>query len=370
MKRKRTLSLLALALSVLMLLAACGGGGGETQQNAATEAPASEAPASEAPAADAAAPSEAPAAEETKAAEPAPAGSDNKDITVIVMALNSDYWHMVEAGAKIAGAEFGYNVSVIGPNAESDAVGQMNMIEDAAANKVAAIVLAPNEPNAVIPSVQKAKDAGVPVIIIDAKLATEDDSLQVSFIGTGNYDAAHQAGEYLAKKLQAGDKVAIIRGLVGQPTHDERTNGAKDALEAAGMVVVSVQPADSDRGKAVGVAENMFQSDPDIKAIYCTNDEMALGAYQAVEGLQLQSSVLTMGFDGSFGALDSIKEGKLTASMAQMPIEEGYLGVKAAVDFLEGRSVEKVIPNEVAIVDASNVDQFRADLDTKMAKAK
>lgn len=346
----KKVKLLALALALvfaLCMLAACGGG----------EAPAST------PAAEPESTADAPADE--PADEPA-AGGDNKDITVIVMALNSDYWHMVEAGAKMAGEEFGYNVNVIGPNAESDSVGQMNMIEDAAANKVAAIVLAANEPNAVIPSVEKAKAEGVPVILIDAMLSTDDDSLYVSFIGTQNYDAAQQAGEYLAKDLAEGDKVAVIRGLTGQPTHDERTNGAVDAFEAAGIEVVAVQPADSDRSLAVSVTENILQANPDIKAIYCTNDEMALGALQAVQGAQLQDQISIMGFDGSFGALDSIAEGGLTASLAQMPIEEGYNGVKAAIDHLEGKTVEKIIPNGVVIVDASNVEAFRAEIDAKM----
>ncbi|MBR0596630.1 sugar ABC transporter substrate-binding protein [Sinanaerobacter chloroacetimidivorans] len=295
---------------------------------------------------------------------------EKKSISVIVMALNSDYWHMVEAGAKLAGNEFGYEVNVVGPNSESDSVAQSNMVEDAVTNHVGAIVLAPNEPKVLVSSVQKAKDAGVPVIIIDAALQTDDESLYESFIGTGNYEAGKTAGEYLASKLQKGDKVALIRGLVGQPTHDERANGAKDALEAAGMQIVAIQPADSDRGKAVNVAENIIQTTPDIKCFYATNDEMALGAYQAVEGSQLQKQVIVMGFDGSFGALDSIAEGKLSASLAQKPIEEGYLGVKAAIEVIEGKSVEKKVNNGVVIVDKDNVKSFREEIDAKVAESK
>jgi ribose transport system substrate-binding protein len=292
------------------------------------------------------------------------------EIAVILMALDSDWWHMVEVGAKIAGNETGYKVTVIGPSAETDVQGQMNMVEDTAARGVKAIVLAPNQPTSLVPSVQKAKDLKVPVVVIDAKLTTTDESLFECFFGTGNYNAGKIAGDYLSKKLKVGDKVAIIRGNTGQALHDERTNGAKDVLEKAGMKVVTVQPADSKRDLAVNVAENILQANPDLKCFYCTNDEMALGAYQAVANAQKQDQIIIMGFDGAFGALDSIAAGQLTASLAQMPIELGYWGVKRAIDVIEGRPVQKYYDNEVTIVDKENVANFRADLDRKISQAK
>jgi ribose transport system substrate-binding protein len=346
MKKIRWLAIVAMIALVAGLAAGCGGSGG-SGDNAGGSGDSS--------------------GEETSTGD-AGGDAENKDITVIVMALNSDYWHMVEAGAKIAGAEFGYNVNVIGPNAETDSVGQMNMVEDAVANKVAAIVLSPNEPAALVPSAQIAKDNGVPLIVIDMALSTDDDTLYESFIGTDNYEAGQMAAEYMIGRLQPGDKVAIIRGTVGSTNHDGRANGARDAFEAAGIEVVAEQPADSERGKAVTVAENLLQSTPELKAFYCTNDEMALGAYQAVANIQKQDDIIIMGFDGSFGALDSIEAGELTASLAQMPIEEGYLGVKTAVDFLEGRSVEKNVKNSTVIVDQESVAAFRADIDEKMGQ--
>ncbi len=293
----------------------------------------------------------------------------NKDITVVLMAKNSDYWNMVEAGAILAAKEKGYNVSVIGPNSEEDAVGQSNMVQDAANNKVAAIVLAPTEPKVLVKAAEYVKSVGIPLVIVDAALATDDETLFDSFLGTDNREAGKAAGEYLSAKLEKGDKVAIIRGLVGQPSHDYRSDGAVEAFEAAGMEVVSIQPADSDRGKAVNVMQNILQNYPDLKAVYCTNDEMALGAYQALKGMQLQDDVLTMGFDGSFGALDSIKAGELTASLAQKPIDEGYFGVMLAIDIIEGREVEKYIQNGFVIVDKDNVEEFSADIDQKMTGA-
>jgi ribose transport system substrate-binding protein len=296
------------------------------------------------------------------------ASSGKKPITVIMMADNSDWWNVVKAGARLAAKETGYTVNVIGPNAESDYLSQMNMIEDAVANKVGAIALAANEPKAVIPSVEKAKAAGIPVILFDARLSTDDTSLYKSYIGTGNIEAGRIAGKYLADRLNKGDKVAIIRGLVGQTVHDERANGAIEAFKAADMNIVAIQPADSRRDLAVSVVENILQNHPDLKCIYATNDEMALGAYQAVENAQ--KKMLIMGFDGAFPALDSIAAGQLTASVAQGGINFGYLAVKTAIDVIEGRPVKAFIPNEVVVVDKNNVAAFRNDLDEKVAQSK
>lgn len=296
------------------------------------------------------------------------AGDGKYSISVICMALNSDYWHMVEAGAKLAGKELGIEVNVVGPNAESDSATQINMVEDAVNNKADAIVLSPNEPTSLVSAAQTVKNAGIPLVVIDAMLNTDDESLYSCFIGTGNEAAGAQGGEFIASKLQAGDKVGIIRGLVGQTQHDQRASGAQEAMEAAGLEIVSVQPADSDRGKAVNVAENMIQSNPDIKAFYCTNDDMALGAYQAVAAAGL-SDVVIVGFDGTFNAMDSIANGEMTGSVAQLPVEEGYQGVVNAYKILEGETVEKNQPLDVVVLNADNVAEFREELEAKIAES-
>lgn len=341
MKKKRRM--LALAMSGLMLTGALAGCGGNNSTPAASSGAGSG------------------------------AGSGSSDggeyeITTICMALNSDYWHMVEAGAKLAAKELGVKVNVIGPNAESDSATQINMVEDAVNNKVDAIVLAPNEPTSLVSAAQTVKTAGIPLVVIDSQLNTDDESLYSCFVGTGNIAAGKQGGEFIASKLQKGDKVGIIRGLVGQTVHDQRAQGAQEAMEAAGLEIVSVQPADSDRGKAVNVAENMIQSNPDIKAFYCTNDDMALGAYQAVAAAGLKD-IVVVGFDGTFNAMDSIAKGEMSASVAQLPVEEGYQGVVNAVKILKGEDVEKQQALDVVVLNADNVADFRSELEAKIEKS-
>ena len=342
MTRKKRM--LALALSGMMLtglFAGCGGNGGDSAGSGAASG---------------------------GAAGSGGAGGGKYSISVICMALNSDYWHMVEAGAKLAGKELGIEVNVVGPNAESDSATQINMVEDAVNNKADAIVLAPNEPTSLVSAAQTVKTAGIPLVVIDAMLNTDDESLYSCFIGTGNEAAGQQGGEFIASKLQKGDKVAIIRGLVGQTQHDQRADGAQKAMEEAGLEVVAVQPADSDRGKAVSVAENIIQSNPDIKAFYCTNDDMALGTYQAVAAAGL-SDVVIVGFDGTFNAMDSIANGEMTGSVAQLPVEEGYQGVMNAYKILEGETVEKQQPLDVVVLNKDNVADFRKDLEAQIAES-
>ena len=333
-KNLRKWSALALCLMLIMLVMAGCGGGKETETSKESEGK---------------------------------IGSDY-EITVICMALNSDYWHMVEAGAKLAGEELGISVDVIGPNAESDSAAQINMVEDACNSGSDAIVLAPNEPTSLVSAAKTVKSNDIPLVAIDAMLDTDDESLYSCFIGTGNEEAGAEGGKFIASQLQEGDKVAIIRGLNGQVHHDQRTDGAQAAMEEAGLKVVSVQPADSDRGKAVNVAENMLQSDGDIKAFYATNDDMALGALQAVKSLGL-TDVVIVGFDGTFNAMDSIEDGELTASIAQQPIEEGYQGVVNAVNILNGETVEKHQTLEAVVLTKENVTDFQVNVEDLIEKS-
>lgn len=287
-------------------------------------------------------------------------------VGVVLMALNSDYWHMVEAGAINAGKELGVDITVVGPNAESDVTGQIAMVEDLLAQGVNAIVISRNDPKALMPVLKKAMDAGVPVITIDGDIA--DPSLRKTFIGTENVDAAKEAGNYIASILKSGDQAAIIRGLPGDPTHNNRELGCKEALEAKGIEIVAIQPADSERAKAVSVAENLLQAYPDIKAIYATNDEMALGAYQAFESAGKE--IIIVGFDGSPDALKSIADDKLSATVAQMPVMEGYKGVESALKLLNGEAVEDHIKLPITIVTKDNVAEFVKNLEADLAKAK
>ncbi|MGI9860013.1 sugar ABC transporter substrate-binding protein [Moorella naiadis] len=280
-------------------------------------------------------------------------------VGVVVKALNSDYWRLVEAGAKEAGNKLGIEVTVLGPAAETQVTEQVSMIEDLITKKVSALAVAPSQPSSAIPAFEHAKAQNIPVVLIDTDAKWDG---KVSFVGTGNYVGGKQAGEFLAKKLGKGAKIAILRGALGDPTHDERANGAIEVLKAEGLEVVTVQPANSERQMGMTVMENILQANPGIQGVFATNDEMALGALRAIEAAK--KNMVVVGFDGSPDALKSIKEGKLTASIAQNPYNIGYMGVDAAVKAAKGESVEKRIDTGTKVITKENVDEEQ----TKLAK--
>lgn len=273
-------------------------------------------------------------------------------IGVVVKALNSDFWKTVEAGARAAGEELQVEVEVLGPSAETAVSEQIDMIEDQITKQVSALAVAPSQPASALAVFEQAKSAGIPVVLIDTDADWDD---KVSFVGTGNYNGGKQAGEFIADALGEGGKVVILRGAMGDPTHDERTNGALEVLEERGLEILDIQPANSERGLGMTVMENMLQAHPDIQGVFATNDEMALGALRAIQSVG--KDIITVGFDGSPDALKSIEAGELTASVAQNSYNIGYQGVVAAVKAAKGETVEKRIDTGTNIISKDNVKE-------------
>lgn len=285
-------------------------------------------------------------------------------IAVVLKAINSDYWKQVQAGCNAAAKEQGVKVDVLGPNAETDIAGQTALMEDQITKKVSVLVVAPSQPSAAVATFDKAAAAKVPVILIDTDANWDK---KVSFVGTGNEAGGEVGGKFIAGKLKKGDEVVIIRGALGDTTHDQRVNGAKKAMEDAGLKVVAVQPANSDRNMGMSVMENLLQTYPNVKAVFASNDEMALGAERAI--IQAgKKGIVVVGFDGSPDALKSIKAGELTGSVAQSAYNIGKFGVEAAVKVAKGETVDKRIDTGTSMVTSENVDKAQADLDKMLGK--
>lgn len=281
---------------------------------------------------------------------PEQAAPKKKSVALVVQALNQDYWYLVAAGAQAAAKKNGVDLVVMGPKAETDVEQQYAMIEDQITKGVSALVIAPDQPGSIGPVLDKAKAANIPVALVDTDAPWKD---KVSFVGTGNVAAGKEAGKFVAGKLKKGDKVAIVRGPMGDPTHDQRIQGFKEAVEAQGIQVVSDQPANSERGLATSVMENTLQSNPDIKAVFATNDEMAMGCYQALKAAN-KSNIIVVGLDGSPDALKSILEDGVAATAAQQPYEMGFQGVEAALKAVDGQSVSKNIDTGTILVTKEN----------------
>ncbi len=278
------------------------------------------------------------------------ASQEPEKLTIGFVVKGSDeHWIQVEKGARQAAEDFDVNLDFNGPAKETLVEEHTSMIENNITNNVDALCVAPVQPAAQVKVLQKAVEKGIPVLLIDTDADLEG---KTSFLGTGNYAAAELAGEHIASKFDGG-KVVIIRGALGDKTHDDRTAGAKDVLEANGFEVLDVQPADSDGEKAANVMENMMQTFSEIDAVFVTADQMALGALKAVE--QSGKDIMVVGFDGSPGAQTKIKEGSMEGSVAQSPYQMGYLGVENAIKAVNGESVELRIDTGAELLTIDNL---------------
>jgi len=288
--------------------------------------------------------------EETFGAE----DSDHK-IGVVLMTLSSEYWKIHMAGAKQAAEDLGVQVEILGPAEETLYEDQVKMVEDLISSDIDGLVVAPSLPEAILPALENADSAGIPVALADANVSEFDS--KITFIGTENVKAASQGGEFISDQLEDGDKVLIVRGQMGAKVHDERTEGFQDALKDKDIEFI-VQDAQSDRVKAVNIVENTLTSDPDIKAVFATSDEMALGSFKGLENKD-STDIPLIGFDGTPDGLNSVLEGDMLANIAQDPYNMGYLGVESVYKTLndEGDDVDERIDSGAEVYTKDNVEE-------------
>ncbi len=285
-------------------------------------------------------------------------GTAMADTYVVSMkgpAAGNPYWAAFEKGAKEKGKELGVEVLVVAPPSETDIQAQISQIEDLIAQKVAGIALAPTDPAALGPVVDQAKEAGVNVVFVDGAGSNKD----VPFVGTDNLAGGKLAGEYMCKNLEKGSDVAILQGVMTTTNGADRYNGAKEALEACGMKIVSAQPADWDRAKGLSVTESILSGNPKLKGIFGSNDNMALGAVEALKAAAKLDKVMVVGYDANPDAANSILAGEMTASVAQAPAKMAGLGIQTLVDLKAGKKVEMVTDPGTVLVTKENANNYK-----------
>lgn len=267
---------------------------------------------------------------------------------------NNTFWAAVEKGAREAAAAGNVELIVLAPPQETDVMAQISQIEAQLATPIQALIVAPTDIAALIPSFEKAKAANIPVLFVDTDSPWPD---KLTFIGTDNRVGGQLAGEFICQAVGRPGKVALITGVLSQQTHIDRSGGAEEAFTACGLTLVAKQAADSLRNKGAEVMNNILTTHPDIVAVFATNDLMALGAMDALHATG-KTNVVVVGFDASPEAIAAIRAGKMTASIAQKPYAMGQLGVESAVHALRGQVVQKRIDTGTLLVDKTNVADY------------
>ena len=361
MTRIRRTSLLRVAVLLAALsLTACTAASTSAPPTAApvsTTAPAKPAPAAVSPAA-AGSPSASPAsAGSPVAAAPlptvgkAPAG---KKIGLALSTLNNPFFVSLRDGAQKAADQAG--VQLVVADGANDSARQADEIANFITQQLSVMLVNPTDSDAVIPSVQKANDAKIPVIALDR--ASNGGAL-VSFIASNNVVAGRDAAQLLLEAVPQGAKVAMLVGVPGASAARDRGQGFTDALadktmNSKGATLVTQQVANFDRGQALNVMQNILTANPDIAGVFCQNDEMALGAVQAIKARGLSDKVAIVGIDGSPDAITAIKAGEMYATVAQQPDVMGQLGVASAVEILNGQTPPKQIDVPLKTVTKAN----------------
>ena len=283
----------------------------------------------------------------------APAMAEDFTIVVNLKTLSSEYWQTVKSGIDQAAEELGITIDVQGPPAESDIQGQVNQIETQLAGAPDAIIIAPDDNDAVVGVLESTGYQGI-VVFCDTTNTYEN---QTSFVGTSNDEAAYGGGVYGVALNGADTKALIIYGQEGDNTSNLRKSGYEKALEEAGVEPVAEMSGNNNTADSKSVMEAQLIANEDINLVLCHNDDSALGAIEAIKEAG-KEGIAVIGFDGNTSALESIAAGEMKATIAQQPAVMGYLSVMTAVSALKGEEVDKVVSVPTVVIDAENVGEY------------
>lgn len=269
-------------------------------------------------------------------------GSSGNVIGFSVSTLNNPFFVTLTEGARKAATE--NNVELVVVDAGDDAAKQTSDIEDLVSRNVGVLIVNPVDSDAVAPAVKSAMSQGIKVIAVDRGVNGVDVDCQIA---SDNVAGARMATEYLMELVGEGAKVAELQGVPGASATIDRGAGFHQVADQSLQVAAS-QTANFNRVEGMTVMENILQSDGTIKGVFAHNDEMALGAVEAVAASG--KDIKIVGFDATDDAQKAVKDGKMAATVAQKPDKMGETAIGTAVKIMAGETVEKSIPVEVELI--------------------
>lgn len=263
------------------------------------------------------------------------------EYAVILKTLSNDFWASMKKGIEKEAEKLGIKVDIFAASNEEDTEGQLKILENCLNKGYKAIGVAPLSPTNLINGIVSANKKGIYVMNIDEKI--DLDSLKnaggsvIAFATTDNEKVGEKGANFIMEQLKEGGEVAIVEGKAGNASGEARKQGATTAFKSNNKVkIVASQPADWDRQKALDKATSFIQMYPNLKAMYCCNDTMALGALQAVKNAGKLGKILVVGTDGAAEALASVKAGELSATVAQDSAGIGATSLRQMVDAVKG----------------------------------
>jgi len=279
------------------------------------------------------------------------------EIAVIVKTTNSNFWQSVNKGATAAiEGQSEHEMTFNGPAAESAVADQVALVENAINRGVAAIVLAPSDPDALAPVVKRAYEAGIPVAIIDSGLAEGNEDYYQAFLSTDNCAAGEQAAQMMIEKAGESGQVAVMSYVAGVGSEIGRVGCFVDYLaENSRLEIVGPFYSQSQMATALNQTTDVLAAN-DLVGIFGANEPTAIGMGRALEQAGKAGQVTAIGFDGNADLQDMVKSGTLDATAVQGSFQMGELGVKAVIDILGGGETEEFIDTGVVLVTKDNID--------------
>lgn len=272
-----------------------------------------------------------------------PEGPGRPVVALVMKSLANEFFQTMEQGARTHQAAHSeqYELVAAGIKDEQDVARQIAIVDQMIARRVNAIVLAPADSKALVGVAKKAVEAGIVVVNIDNRFdrdALADRQLAVPFVGPDNRKGAAAVGAYIAKRLKAGDPIAILEGAPNAFNGIERKRGFEDAAGAAGLTIARSQTAQWETSRANQIVSALVSERADVKAILCANDSMALGAVAALKSAGRGRDVLVAGFDNITAVQGLIKSGEIIATADQHGDQLAVFGIQFALERLRNPS--------------------------------
>ena len=293
-----------------------------------------------------------------------------QEIAVVVKTSNSNFWQNVQTGSMDAQKELKkkipkFSVTFLGPSTDQNPIEEINIVQSAIDRGVKAIVLAPSDTKALIPVVKQAKNAGIPVVIIDS-LLEGDKSNYVSFLATDNTAAGEAAAKELITRLKAkgieSGKVAVESFVAGVGSEIGRVGGFKEYIaKNSRLTIVTTQYCNSDQITALNQVTNILASNPDLVGIFGASEPAAVGMGRAIAQAGLAGKIVAIGFDGNGVLQNFVRDGTIQAIIVQSSYMMGYQGVMTAFDAaINKKKVKPEVDTGFLIVTKDNIDSQAA----------
>ena len=276
-------------------------------------------------------------------------GKEEKEIIFISKTIDESvgFWDSMVNGANMAAKEYGVNLAVMGPEAETEYEEQGKLIREAIALKPDAIVLAPSSYTETVQYAKEIEDANIELVLVDSLMA---ETMGRCVVATDNVEAGRKMGNYIQEKFSENVSIGVVGHVKGSSTAVEREAGLREGLGELEKQIAEVVFCDSDYTKAYQVTKEMLQKNPNINVIAGLNEYSSVGAAQAVVELDLENKIFMVGFDSSLKEVEYLEAEVFDAIVVQKPLNMGYLAVENTVKLLQNKEIPQDIDSGSALI--------------------